>query len=32
MKKVILVVFLAIAAVGTFSGCEKKEYKHPMHR
>ena len=32
MKKIILIAFLAFAAVTTFTGCEKKEYKHPMHR
>ncbi len=32
MKRFIVVALLAMAAVGTFTGCEKKEYRHPLHR
>jgi predicted small secreted protein len=32
MKKVLLTIFALIAIGTVFSGCEKTDYQHPMHR
>ena len=32
MKQVILVLLLGIGLSLTFSGCERNDYQHPMHR
>jgi len=32
MKQIILMAVLALGAMGTFSGCERNDYQHPMHR
>jgi hypothetical protein len=32
MKAYILVVLIALSGITMFSGCEKPDYQHPMHR
>lgn len=32
MKILILTAILAVGAIVSFSGCEKNDYQHPLHR
>jgi predicted small secreted protein len=32
MRKQLLLVFLVLAAASAFSGCERNDYQHPLHR
>lgn len=32
MKAFILVALVALGSVAMFSGCEKPDYQHPLHR
>lgn len=32
MRALILVTLVALASVATFTGCEKPDYQHPLHR
>lgn len=32
MKKIAVFLCVAIVAITTLSGCEKADYKHPLHR
>jgi hypothetical protein len=32
MKKAVLVCLIALGVAATFSGCERADYQHPMHR
>jgi len=32
VKKVILAIFLVVLAAVAFSGCERNDYQHPLHR
>jgi predicted small secreted protein len=32
MKQVILAVLLVLGAAAVFSGCERNDYQHPLHR
>lgn len=32
MKALILVALVALGTITMFSGCEKPNYQHPMHR
>jgi len=32
MKSLVLVALVALASIAMFSGCEKPDYQHPLHR
>ena len=32
MKALVLVALVALGSITMFSGCEKPDYQHPMHR
>jgi len=32
MKKAVLILFIALALGAGFSGCERNDYQHPLHR
>lgn len=32
MKKVLFLTIIALGVMSTFSGCEKPDYQHPLHR
>ncbi len=32
MKKIILAMLIALGFASTFTGCERNDYQHPMHR
>lgn len=32
MKKIIFTAFALLAFASAFSGCERNDYQHPMHR
>ncbi len=32
MKKLLLLTLTLLSIASTFSGCEKPDYQHPMHR
>ncbi len=32
MKKTVFILFVAIALGAVFSGCERNDYQHPLHR
>lgn len=32
MKKIVLITALALGTIAAFSGCERNDYQHPLHR
>ena len=32
MKKIITISIVALALASVFSGCERNDYQHPLHR